>query len=68
MTARFTETASPIIVFTDHGLLGRYSLPQVQSKCPRLSIHRVGACGDGDEPPAKVQSGSSRRISVKRCP
>ena len=26
-TARFTETASPIIVFTDHGLLGRYSLP-----------------------------------------
>jgi hypothetical protein len=26
-TARFTETASPEIVFTDHGLLGRYSLP-----------------------------------------
>jgi hypothetical protein len=26
-TAHFTETASPIIVFTDHGLLGRYSLP-----------------------------------------
>lgn len=26
-TARFTETASPIIVFTDHGLLARYSLP-----------------------------------------
>jgi hypothetical protein len=26
-TARFTEIASPIIVFTDHGLLGRYSLP-----------------------------------------
>jgi len=25
--ARFTETASPEIVFTDHGLLGRYSLP-----------------------------------------
>lgn len=26
-TARFTETASPEIVFTDHGLLARYSLP-----------------------------------------
>ena len=26
-TARFTEVASPIIVFTDHGLLGRYKLP-----------------------------------------
>jgi hypothetical protein len=26
-TSRFTETASPIIVFTDHGLLARYSLP-----------------------------------------
>jgi hypothetical protein len=26
-TARFAETASPEIVFTDHGLLGRYSLP-----------------------------------------
>jgi hypothetical protein len=26
-TGRFTETASPIIVFTDHGLLARYSLP-----------------------------------------
>jgi hypothetical protein len=26
-TAHFTETASPIVVFTDHGLLGRYSLP-----------------------------------------
>ena len=25
--AHFTETASPEIVFTDHGLLGRYSLP-----------------------------------------
>ena len=25
--ARFTETASPVIVFTDHGLLARYSLP-----------------------------------------
>jgi hypothetical protein len=25
--ARFTETASPEIVFTDHGLLGRYYLP-----------------------------------------
>ena len=25
--AHFTETASPIIVFTDHGLLGKYSLP-----------------------------------------
>ena len=27
-TARFTETASPEIVFTDHGLLAKYSLPQ----------------------------------------
>jgi hypothetical protein len=26
-TARFTETASPEIVFTDHGLFARYSLP-----------------------------------------
>lgn len=26
-TARFTETASPEIVFTDHGLLARYSMP-----------------------------------------
>jgi hypothetical protein len=26
-TARFTETASPQIVFTDHGLFARYSLP-----------------------------------------
>jgi hypothetical protein len=26
-TARFTETASPQIVFTDHGLLARYKLP-----------------------------------------
>jgi hypothetical protein len=25
--ARFTDTASPVIVFTDHGLLARYSLP-----------------------------------------
>jgi hypothetical protein len=25
--AHFTETASPQIVFTDHGLLGRYTLP-----------------------------------------
>ena len=27
-TARFTETASPQIVFTDHGLLAKYSLPK----------------------------------------
>jgi len=26
-TARFTETASPEIVFTDHGLLAKYKLP-----------------------------------------
>lgn len=26
-TARFTETASPQIVFTDHGLFAKYSLP-----------------------------------------
>jgi hypothetical protein len=26
-TSRFTETASPIYVLTDHGLLARYSLP-----------------------------------------
>jgi len=26
-TAKFTETASPEIVFTDHGLLARYKLP-----------------------------------------
>jgi hypothetical protein len=26
-TSRFTETASPIFVITDHGLLARYSLP-----------------------------------------
>jgi hypothetical protein len=27
-TAKFTETASPDIVFTDHGLLARYKLPE----------------------------------------
>jgi hypothetical protein len=27
-TAKFTETASPEIVFTDHGLLARYKLPR----------------------------------------
>jgi hypothetical protein len=26
-TARFTEIATPVIVFSDHGLLGRYKLP-----------------------------------------
>jgi hypothetical protein len=39
-TARFTETASPIIVFTDHGLLGRYSLPDGGTVTVRAGYER----------------------------